>query len=248
MFQFSLAIGYVLASLHVVWPLLREQGISPRPIEKKVLNWIKVDIFLKLFSFSGVLGIFIFFWAFPPSFHSFHFYAFFSSSLLSAVLLLLHPEVLIARNISVGYSDKPQAGNTTSDAGVHLSLDSTKTGRVESVFSAALKEIFEEHYANEALDIPFLARLMHLSERSLYRKTKESFGKSPAQAILDFRMGKAGLIIQKDPNMPIAQVAREVGIANYGSFSAAFSERFGMLPREFQKKCKTGGHGSSESL
>ncbi len=247
-FQFSLGIGYTLASLYAVWPLLQERRLSSGIVQKKVLTWMKLDIFLKLFSFSFVLVIFLFFWVFPQSFHKFHFYIFFLSTLLSALLLLLYPEILFVGHYSFNATDKPQGENASAEAGVDVTINSTPSGSDESAFSVALKKIFEENFANEALDIPLLARLMHLSERSLYRKTKDTFGKSPAQALLDFRMGKVCLFIQKDPNRAIAQVAKEVGITNYGSFSSAFCERYGMLPREFQKKCKADGQSPPESL
>ena len=247
-FQFSLGIGYTLAGLYAVWPLLQERRLSSEVVQKKVSTWIKLDIVLKILSFSIVLLIFLFFWAFPLSFHRFHFYMFFLSTFLSALLLLMYPEVLFVGHYPFNTTDKPQAENAAVEVDIKVSLNATSTGGAdESAFSATLKEIFEEHFANEALDIPLLARLMHLSERSLYRKTKEAFGKSPAQALLDFRMGKVCLFMQKDPNRAIAQVAKEVGITNYGSFSSAFSERYGMLPREFQKKCKTDGQSPSEN-
>lgn len=242
-FQYSFAIGFTLASLHAAWPLLQQKNMVSEIVERKVLTWIKVDIYIKLISFSFILIIYLFFWTFPPSFHKFHFYFFYLSALLAALLLLLHPEVLFIGRFSFFAVEKPLSDNSSAETDYNNVFLNPTTATVvdENEFYAVLKNVFEEHFASQALDIPSLARLMHLSERSLYRRTKETFGKSPAQVLMDFRMAKAYWFIQTDPNKPIAQVAKEVGLISNGSFSSAFLEQFGLLPREFQRNCRLKG-------
>ena len=126
---------------------------------------------------------------------------------------------------------------SVSNAGVSVAISGPVVG--EDDFAARLMQVLEENYSDEGLDVSALALFMHLSNRTLYRRTKESMNKTPAQLLLDFRMEKAYDIIQRDPEKTIATVAMEVGLVSNGYFASAFSERFGILPREFQKQCKS---------
>lgn len=255
----GLAISYFLASLYVVLSVPRESSLHRSSTARKILTWIKMDIFIKLLIFFFTIMVYVFFWLFPDSIYRLHFYTFPLSTFLSSLLLLFFPELSLFEYLSVSNEKEDKGKNrnwqsaSVADANISLltGIPSEKDGYANgctevmnlegSGFLDALRKALEDNYFKEELDVPALARIMHLSERSLYRKIKDADGKSPRQILMDFRMEKAYALIQNDPNKSISQIAIEVGLKSNGNFSSGFFEKYGILPREFQKKAKSPG-------
>lgn len=247
-FKYLSGIVYAFVCLKFLWPTIKKKKSVEVTVAGKVLMWIKIDVFLKLFTFSLVFVIFLFFNRFPESLLHLHRYTFHLSSLFSALILLLFPELSLFGYVSFFNKEKPRAEGVVLATEANVSAGSANfSGPVaeEDGFALRLKQVLEENFHDEGLDVQTLARLMHLSERTLYRKTKEGTGKTPAQFLMDFRMEKAYGIIQGDPEKTIAAVATEVGLVSNGYFASAFSDRFGILPRDFQKLCKSQGESLS---
>jgi transcriptional regulator GlxA family with amidase domain len=81
----------------------------------------------------------------------------------------------------------------------------------------------EEHLGNEAFGPAELARLLGLSERTLYRRLGEWAGLTQARQLLeagDFRL--------------VAEVVQAVGFASVKHFSNVYAERFGRRPSEYR--------------
>lgn len=247
-FKYILALSYTFASLHAVWPVLRRKNQARGERVKKVLNWIRLDILIKILSFSIILIIFLFYKMVPEPLHRLHYYSFHLCTLFSVIVLLFFPELSLFDHLFFFRNEKVWSDPVILATDFPEPDHSPSTGLNEAGFSGDLKKTLQENYADETLDVHALARLMCLSERSLYRKTKETLGKSPSQVLLDFRMEKVYSLIQSDPEKYITQVAREVGLKSNGHFSSCFSERYGIAPREFQKKCKNPGQGLPESV
>lgn len=248
MFKYILALLYTFASLHAVWPVLWVKNQARDERINRVLNWIKLDLLIKVLSFSLILIIFLFYQVVPEPLHRLHYYMFHLSTLFSVIVLLFFPELSLFDHLSFSRNDKVRSEPAILAANFPEPIRSPLTDSNEARFSVDLKRVLQENYADPTLDVQALARLMCLSERSLYRRAKESLGKSPAQVLLDFRMEKVCALIQNDPEKPISQVAGEVGLKSNGYFSSGFSERYGIVPREFQKKCRNHSQGLPGSV
>ena len=105
-------------------------------------------------------------------------------------------------------------------------------------FSALFTMMLDEHHSDENLNVGKMARLLHFSERNLYRKVKEIYGKSPNELLNDFRIQKAYATIQEYPFKPIGTIGKESGFKTNMNFTKRFKENFGLLPSEFQKVCR----------
>ncbi len=95
--------------------------------------------------------------------------------------------------------------------------------------------VIEANLDDEQLSVPYLARQMAVSERQLFRLIKESTGLSPNQVILEIRLNKALHLLQKDLDLSIGDIARQVGISNTSYFTSVFKKRFGQIPSELKK-------------
>jgi len=243
-FKFTLGIGYVSASAYAVGSVMKGQNSTSVLISRKIFVWIKADILLRFFILLSTLIIYVFFKHHPGSLLQVHYVIFSLACISSALMMIFFPEVLLPEFIS-------PVGNENIEGGTRWGKDSDSnifSGKVleDNGFLTSLGQGLEQIYSDKDADVLSLAKVLHLGERTLYRKTKETVGKSPAQLLMDFRMEKAYAIIQCDPEKPIATVAMEVGLAGNGYFAAAFFERFNILPREFQKRCKSHGKGLPE--
>lgn len=64
---------------------------------------------------------------------------------------------------------------------------------------------------------------------------KETFGKSPQQFLIQYRMTKAAELL-KDSRIPIAEVGRSVGYENQLNFSRAFKTYYGISPNKYRNQ------------
>jgi AraC-like DNA-binding protein len=222
----------------VAWPVLKEKNNIAGTAAQKIMNWIKVDIYLKLLFFSLGLAIALFAWIFPDLLHQLN-NCFILTILFSALMLLFLPQGAFLGHAFLYNGNQFHREKVTTDKDTDSAGDPGTEDLDDSGFSCKLKEVFERYFSDEALDMPSLAVLMHVSERSLYRKAKSAFGKSPARMLLDFRIERAHKLIRNAPLKPISQVAQEVGLRGNRNFSSAFFERYGILPSEFQKSYKS---------
>lgn len=97
--------------------------------------------------------------------------------------------------------------------------------------------LLEAHYSDPDLNVSKLASRLGLSERSMFRIIKGATNRTPNDCLQEFRLLKAQQAIAENPNKTISQVLFETGFNTPSYFSRRFAERFGISPREFQKKC-----------
>jgi AraC family L-rhamnose operon transcriptional activator RhaR len=93
-------------------------------------------------------------------------------------------------------------------------------------------------YVQDNLDRPMsvdeLARHVHLSPRQLTRAFRIHTGQSPAGYVERARLDHAAaLLIRSD--LPIKQIASEVGYGDVAQFTRAFSRRLGTPPGRFRR-------------
>jgi AraC-like DNA-binding protein len=150
---------------------------------------------------------------------------------LAALFLLLHPgfvsENLLNREAGAYPSD--------STSGDEKSAETAKKINLSDSFEEDLNKIFEEYYSDPGLNIGILSTLMNLSERQLFRKTKELMGNSPVELLLSFRLEKAHEAIRSQPEKSIGQILIESGFNNRSYFSKRFQQHFGVSPRDLRK-------------
>ncbi len=97
---------------------------------------------------------------------------------------------------------------------------------------AALNHI-EAHLA-ETITNRDLAALCHCSEDHFIRRRREIVGQSPAQYIIERRVGRAAqLLLFSD--LSIEQIAEQAGFANRFYFSRVFSQRLGVPPALYRQ-------------
>lgn len=101
------------------------------------------------------------------------------------------------------------------------------------LLSRKVKEYIDEHY-KEPVTVNDIGKALYLSPYYVAHIFKENSGYSPIQYLIRRRIGEAQtLLITTD--MPIAQIALEVGFDNQSYFSIQFTKNVGMPPMKFRK-------------
>jgi len=128
-------------------------------------------------------------------------------------------------------------------AAVALATPPPATAPLAAVASAQLEageilaqwqEIAAAHLANEHFGLAELARLLGLSERTLYRQLGELAGLSPAAWLRELRLNQARQLLEAGDFESVARVADAVGFASAKYFSACYTERFGRRPSDYR--------------
>jgi signal transduction histidine kinase/ligand-binding sensor domain-containing protein/CheY-like chemotaxis protein len=109
-----------------------------------------------------------------------------------------------------------------------------RTDNPETKFLREVISIVQQHMGDSDFDADQLARKLFLSESQVYRKLKAISGKSTAIFIRSVRLQKARELIITT-NLPISQVAYEVGFNDPSWFSRAFKDEFGKTPTDLVK-------------
>ncbi|RZK13507.1 MAG: helix-turn-helix domain-containing protein [Hymenobacter sp.] len=90
-----------------------------------------------------------------------------------------------------------------------------------------------EHLADEQFGPTELARLLCLSERTLYRRLGELTGLTPAAWLRELRLAQARLLLEAEGFGSVTQVAETVGFASVRYFATLYTERFGRRPADY---------------
>lgn len=90
------------------------------------------------------------------------------------------------------------------------------------------------HLPNEQFGPPELARLLDLSERTLYRRLGELAGFTPAAWLRELRLAQARQLLEAGDFGSVAEVADAVGFASAKYFSSVYAERFGRRPSDYR--------------
>lgn len=98
-------------------------------------------------------------------------------------------------------------------------------------FIRSLNRAFEEG----AHQVSSLADAMHISERTLQRRLKESFGTTASEWLRHKHMQYALYVLSTD-SVSIGETAYRCGYAHVSSFTKAFREYFGCTPAELRKR------------
>jgi AraC-like DNA-binding protein len=90
------------------------------------------------------------------------------------------------------------------------------------------------HLASGQFGPAELARLLGLSERTLYRRLGELAGLSPAAWLRELRLHHARQLLEAGDFGAVAAVAEAAGFASAKHFSNLYAERFGRRPSDYR--------------
>ncbi|MBR2835520.1 MAG: helix-turn-helix transcriptional regulator [Coriobacteriales bacterium] len=103
--------------------------------------------------------------------------------------------------------------------------------QVEKVHAAAkllTEDLREDHTIEE------LARTFNISLTAFKNCFKSVYGKPVFTWLTAQRMQKACELLLEQPNMPVSDIAYEIGYENVGKFCGVFKRTYGMSPREYR--------------
>ncbi|MDO7884561.1 ATP-binding protein [Hymenobacter cheonanensis] len=162
-----------------------------------------------------------------------------------AAELLTRVQVLLARQqVRRHFATLPAetAAELVGEPAGELLAPTTPSAEVELEVAAALPAVAQlaqwqaqvaAHLANEKLSTAELARLLGLSERTLYRRLGELAGLTPAAWLRELRLNQARHLLEAGGFGSVAQVADAVGFASAKYFSTCYAERFGRRPNDY---------------
>lgn len=107
----------------------------------------------------------------------------------------------------------------------------------EQEFLEKMTEVIEKNLANPDLQVELLSKEMGYSSRQFYRKLKPLTDKSPADIIKEYRLSTAERLLVSS-NFTIEELMDRTGFTNRSTFYKAFSQRYGMPPRQYCEQQK----------
>ena len=89
-------------------------------------------------------------------------------------------------------------------------------------------------HMEQRITIEELAHLYPINPTTLKEVFKDVYGTSIAAHLKKHRMEKAAQLL-RETDLPVAEVARQVGYESQSKFTAAFKEQYGQLPKEYRR-------------
>ena len=97
-----------------------------------------------------------------------------------------------------------------------------------------VRDLIDRAYA-EPLDVPRLAREVHMSPGHFQRSFKEAFGETPYSYLMTRRIERAQALLRLG-ELSVTEVCLAVGCTSLGSFSARFTELVGETPSAYRAR------------
>lgn len=104
-------------------------------------------------------------------------------------------------------------------------------------FLEKMNEVIEKNLSSPDLQVELLSKEMGYSSRQFYRKLKPLTDKSPADIIKEYRLSTAERLLVSG-NFTIEELMDRTGFTNRSTFYKAFSQRYGMPPRQYSEQQK----------
>lgn len=117
-------------------------------------------------------------------------------------------------------------------------LDESSEGFLEQLYAALVKGI-----GDPDLDVDGVARALHVSRSSLYRKVRTLLDCSPMDLLAEVRLEQAALRLRTTGDA-VSTIAKAVGFRSAAHFSTRFSAHFGLTPTAYRKS-QSEGRGTS---
>src|SRR5690348_12309738 len=95
------------------------------------------------------------------------------------------------------------------------------------------RDAMDRTYA-QALDIPTLARIAHVSEAHFIRTFRATFGETPHRYLQRRRVERA-MFLLRAADTSVTEICLDVGFTSLGTFSRTFRSIVGMTPSEYRR-------------
>ncbi|OUZ08261.1 AraC family transcriptional regulator [Aeromicrobium sp. PE09-221] len=101
-----------------------------------------------------------------------------------------------------------------------------------------VRDRIDRDYA-QPLDVPSLAREVHMSAGHLSRQFRLAYGESPYSYLMTRRIERAMTLLRRG-DLSVTEVCFAVGCSSLGTFSTRFSELIGEPPSVYQRRSGAG--------
>ena len=95
------------------------------------------------------------------------------------------------------------------------------------------RDAMDRTYA-QALDIPTLARIAHVSEAHFIRTFRATFGETPHRYLQRRRVERA-MFLLRATDTSVTEICLDVGFTSLGTFSRTFRAIVGQTPSEYRR-------------
>ena len=112
------------------------------------------------------------------------------------------------------------------------SVSEEKPEGTESEFMQQVLSCIEGHASNPEFNVKVLARELHMSQATLYRKLKQHTDLSAVELIRHIRMTQAAFLLM-ETSLPVTEVAERVGFNDLPTFRKHFTDMFGVSPSKY---------------
>lgn len=155
-----------------------------------------------------------------------------TDELLARVSNLLSVRQLLTEKYqaSLGSEEKMPVAN---DVKVDSEQQASQNNDFHQAFVLQVNQILQQHYADDKFDVGRFAQEMALSHRQLGRKMKSLLDMTPAEAIRNYRLVKAGEFLKSGMTPSVA--AHKAGFSTHSYFSQCFKTKFNCNPSEYAK-------------
>lgn len=113
--------------------------------------------------------------------------------------------------------------------------DDNVINKIDNDFINRLITHIEANIQSERVDVSYLAKKVHMSNSTLYRKVKALTGLSPIEYIKKIKMRKAKVLLLEKSHT-VSEVAYMIGFSNVVYFRQCFKDEFGIVPSEVSRK------------
>jgi AraC-like DNA-binding protein len=96
------------------------------------------------------------------------------------------------------------------------------------------RDAMDRAYA-EPLDVPALARLVHVSEAHFIRTFRATFGETPYRYLQRRRVERAMFLLRQS-DLSVTEICLDVGFNSLGTFSRTFRDIVGESPSEYRAR------------
>ncbi len=114
---------------------------------------------------------------------------------------------------------------------MQICLQKTKTSSDDEMIT--VKTFIDEHF-KQALNLELIAEQFHMSASSLRARFKRAFKQSVIDYLIQRRLQHAHYLLH-DQDMPIAEIAKQVGYDDSAYFSRLIKKQFGKSPRALRQ-------------
>jgi AraC-like DNA-binding protein len=97
-----------------------------------------------------------------------------------------------------------------------------------------VRDRIDREYA-QPLDVPALARGVHMSAGHLSREFRRAYGESPYSYLMTRRIERAMALLRRG-DLSVTEVCFEVGCSSLGTFSTRFAELVGVPPSVYREQ------------